>query len=109
VLITLLQHVMLYSEVLHFVSCMDHCLVKVVPVYLYSRTRLSVFFYRFIRMLYDDSASPEIVDSTFLLLEWSEETRPAVAVRNYLHFTARTESTQTARLCRTLPRATKSR
>jgi hypothetical protein len=74
VLIILLQYVMLYSEVLHFVSCVDHCLVEMVAVYLCSSTRLSIFFLFFdIFIGYMMIVCPlEIVDSTSRLLEWSE-------------------------------------
>jgi hypothetical protein len=64
---------MLYLEVLHFVSCVDHCLVKMVAVYLYSSTRLNILLYIYIFIGYMMMVCPlEIVDSTSLLLEWSE-------------------------------------
>jgi len=51
----------------------DHCLVKMVAVYLYSSTRLSIFLFIDLFIAYMMIVCPlEIVDSTFLLLEWNE-------------------------------------
>jgi hypothetical protein len=35
---------MLYSEILHFVRCVDHCPVKMMAVYLLSSTRFGTFY-----------------------------------------------------------------